>query len=108
MRSVEAGVPAKMATQNPPELETDDSEQEEGDGYGSGGGLNPEIKPSGAGVSGPPLLCLIRFASDSAAGALMGSVFGYGLSFFVSLRLLHQFFVPTALFIHLQPVPWNS
>ncbi|CAL9199161.1 unnamed protein product [Musa hybrid cultivar] len=76
--SVETGVPAKMATQNPPELETDDSEQEEGEGYGSGGGLNPEIKPSGAGVSGQPLLCLIRFASDSAAGALMGSVFGYG------------------------------
>ncbi|KAF5796382.1 putative mitochondrial import inner membrane translocase subunit TIM22 [Helianthus annuus] len=26
----------------------------------------------------PPLVCLFRFAGDSAAGGLMGSVFGYG------------------------------
>ncbi|GFP83649.1 mitochondrial import inner membrane translocase subunit tim22-2 [Phtheirospermum japonicum] len=28
--------------------------------------------------SSPSLVCLIRFASDSAAGAVMGSIFGYG------------------------------
>ncbi|KAI3456847.1 hypothetical protein Pfo_013510 [Paulownia fortunei] len=28
--------------------------------------------------SSPPLVCLFRFAGDSAAGALMGSIFGYG------------------------------
>ncbi|KAI3673849.1 hypothetical protein L6452_39979 [Arctium lappa] len=28
--------------------------------------------------SSPPLVCLFRFAGDSAAGAFMGSVFGYG------------------------------
>ncbi|XP_051125225.1 chloroplastic import inner membrane translocase subunit TIM22-2-like [Andrographis paniculata] len=28
--------------------------------------------------SSPPLVCLLRFAGDSAAGAVMGSIFGYG------------------------------
>ncbi|XP_077217261.1 mitochondrial import inner membrane translocase subunit TIM22-3-like [Tasmannia lanceolata] len=28
--------------------------------------------------SGGPFVCLVRFAGDSAAGALMGSIFGYG------------------------------
>ncbi|KAK4398592.1 Chloroplastic import inner membrane translocase subunit TIM22-2 [Sesamum angolense] len=31
-----------------------------------------------ANSSSPPLVCLFRFAGDSAAGALMGSIFGYG------------------------------
>lgn len=31
-----------------------------------------------ANPSSPPLVCLFRFAGDSAAGALMGSIFGYG------------------------------
>ncbi|XP_010675864.2 mitochondrial import inner membrane translocase subunit TIM22-3 [Beta vulgaris subsp. vulgaris] len=30
------------------------------------------------GVSSSPLVCFVRFAGDSAAGAFMGSVFGYG------------------------------
>ncbi|KAK3014510.1 hypothetical protein RJ639_010060 [Escallonia herrerae] len=32
--------------------------------------------------SSPPLVCLFRFAGDSAAGAFMGSVFGYGSGLF--------------------------
>lgn len=31
-----------------------------------------------ANPSSPPLVCLLRFAGDSAAGAFMGSIFGYG------------------------------
>lgn len=29
-------------------------------------------------TASPPLVCLFRFAGDSAAGAVMGSIFGYG------------------------------
>ncbi|XP_058070723.1 chloroplastic import inner membrane translocase subunit TIM22-2-like [Magnolia sinica] len=38
---------------------------------------NPN-RPDGLNPSGSPLVCVARFAGDSAAGALMGSVFGYG------------------------------
>ncbi|XP_047980093.1 chloroplastic import inner membrane translocase subunit TIM22-2-like [Salvia hispanica] len=31
-----------------------------------------------ANPSTPPLVCLFKFAGDSAAGAVMGSIFGYG------------------------------
>lgn len=37
----------------------------------------PDSLPT-ANPSSPPLVCLFRFAGDSAAGALMGSIFGYG------------------------------
>ncbi|KAL2944891.1 Mitochondrial import inner membrane translocase subunit TIM22-3 [Bienertia sinuspersici] len=30
------------------------------------------------GVASTPLVCLVRFASDAASGAFMGSIFGYG------------------------------
>jgi len=36
--------------------------------------------PNSAIVPASPSVCLTRFATDSAGGALMGSVFGYGLS----------------------------
>lgn len=34
--------------------------------------------PPNALVPAAPAVCLLRFATDSAGGALMGSVFGYG------------------------------
>ena len=43
----------------------------EGDGIGSNKGKMYETPQ-------PPSLCLIRFAADSASGAFMGSLFGYG------------------------------
>ncbi|KAG8365129.1 hypothetical protein BUALT_Bualt18G0072300 [Buddleja alternifolia] len=35
-----------------------------------------------ANPSSPPFVCLLKFAGDSAAGAFMGSVFGYGSGLF--------------------------
>lgn len=54
-----------MAANPNPELESD---IEEGNGT-----PNPSGAPPAA-----PLVCFLRFAGDSAAGAMMGSIFGYG------------------------------
>ncbi|XP_076895491.1 chloroplastic import inner membrane translocase subunit TIM22-2-like [Bidens hawaiensis] len=40
--------------------------------------LNTTTSPA----TSPPLVCLFRFAADSAGGGLMGSVFGYGSGLF--------------------------
>ncbi|KAL7143108.1 hypothetical protein ABFS83_08G168600 [Erythranthe nasuta] len=44
-------------------------------------GPNPTVTSDSlvtANPSSPPLVCLFKFAGDSAAGGLMGSIFGYG------------------------------
>ncbi|KAM7495625.1 hypothetical protein LguiB_030234 [Lonicera macranthoides] len=45
---------------------------------------NPNLMTSSSDVasSNPPLVCLVRFAGDSAAGAVMGSIFGFGSGLF--------------------------
>ena len=57
---------------------------------------NPSDSPnSSAAVVSPsfggPALCFFRFAGDSAAGAFMGSIFGYGISLPPSLSRLFHF-----------------
>ncbi|KAG6478082.1 chloroplastic import inner membrane translocase subunit TIM22-2-like [Zingiber officinale] len=66
----------KAAARYPPEYETDDGE--EGGDYGSDRGPKPKNKPSDSVGAEPPVVCLLRFSVDSAAGALMGSVIGFG------------------------------
>ncbi|EPS68234.1 hypothetical protein M569_06536, partial [Genlisea aurea] len=39
---------------------------------------NDAILTSAGNTSSPPVVCLMRFAGDSVAGAFLGSVFGYG------------------------------
>ncbi|KAI3920430.1 hypothetical protein MKX01_000769 [Papaver californicum] len=47
------------------------------------GDSNENLNPSDALVpSSPTIVCLSRFAADSAAGAVMGSIFGYGTGLF--------------------------
>ncbi|KAL6010295.1 hypothetical protein ACLOJK_000726 [Asimina triloba] len=66
----------------PPNNESETEIQNE-DNTSSPNGINQSSSAS-------PLLCVARFAGDSVAGALMGSVFGYGWL--------------TALFLHLNPL----
>ncbi|KAK1292561.1 Mitochondrial import inner membrane translocase subunit TIM22-2 [Acorus calamus] len=57
----------EMATSPKPESDTDENP-------------NPNFVVGGGSSGGPapPLICLSRFVGESAAGAVMGSIFGYG------------------------------
>jgi mitochondrial import inner membrane translocase subunit TIM22 len=69
-----------MASSRKPEIDSDGEEQS--DNYGDG---NVSPNPNGVVVSAPgPLVCVTRFACDAVGGAVLGSIFGYGL-FFVAL-----------------------
>ncbi|XP_072977282.1 chloroplastic import inner membrane translocase subunit TIM22-2-like [Typha angustifolia] len=60
-----------MATASSPKPETDSDVVE------WNGNPNPNPNPD-VPLGSVPLVCLLRFAGDSAAGAFMGSIFGYG------------------------------
>lgn len=57
--------------------------------------------PPNALVPAAPAVCLLRFATDSAGGALMGSVFGYGsfLLFLLSHYAVVSFTISAFFFI---------
>eukprot|EP00258_Populus_trichocarpa_P038553 XP_024454572.1 mitochondrial import inner membrane translocase subunit TIM22-3 isoform X2 [Populus trichocarpa] len=66
-----------MATANSPNTSNNsDSDVEDPNPNPSSNNNNASIIPSAE--SSTPSVCLIRFAGDSAAGAFMGSIFGYG------------------------------
>ncbi|EHA8588530.1 Chloroplastic import inner membrane translocase subunit TIM22-2 [Cocos nucifera] len=76
-----------MAVSPNPEIDTDGEES-----Y-SDGDVNPSSNisrpldvgrksPNANNATTPPLVCLIRFAGDSAAGAFLGSIFGFGSGLF--------------------------
>ncbi|KAK1306127.1 Mitochondrial import inner membrane translocase subunit TIM22-2 [Acorus calamus] len=60
----------EMAASPKPEPDTNENPNPIVGGGGGGGGIT--------GGPSPPLVCLSRFVGDSAAGAVMGSIFGYG------------------------------
>ncbi|XP_010917699.2 LOW QUALITY PROTEIN: chloroplastic import inner membrane translocase subunit TIM22-2 [Elaeis guineensis] len=76
-----------MAVSPNPEIDTDGEESS------SDGDVNPSSNisrpldggrksPNTNNPTTPPLICLIRFAGDSAAGAFLGSIFGFGSGLF--------------------------
>jgi mitochondrial import inner membrane translocase subunit TIM22 len=69
-----------MASSRKPEIDSDGEEQS--DNYGD---RNVSPNPNGVVASAPgPLVCMTRFACDAVGGAVLGSIFGYGL-FSISL-----------------------
>lgn len=64
---------------------------------------SPQPNPSPADFPlGTPALCLLRFAGDAGAGAVLGSIFGYGsLSLFTTLLFLFMMSFLSLLFLAL-------
>ncbi|KAG6420837.1 hypothetical protein SASPL_117379 [Salvia splendens] len=60
---------------------------------------NSTLTPDAIPQPSPPVVCLLRFAGDSAGGAFMGSIFGYGAP---SYLLILRFFPLVSL--HCRPV----